>query len=424
MVYDIILRNGIIVDGSGAPPFRGDIGIVGDTIAHVGDLSGEKASETIDIKGLYVAPGFIDIHNHSDMTIFEVPTADNYVMQGVTTIVNGNCGLSSAPLTENNKELVIRLSRWMENPERISINWRSFEDYMKAVEALGSSVNVVQLVGHGAVRSAVMGFEDRVPKPSEIEEMKCLVEEAMKAGAFGFSTGLVYVPSMYASAEEIIELVKVISKYGGVYATHMRSEGLELVDSVIESITVGLKAGVAVEISHLKASGRPSWGKVKVALSIIEDYANRGFDVSADVYPYTAGSTTLSTLFPPWARDTQSLKDSKILEKIRKEISSKGLMDYIEWRDVMIARSESHPELEGLTIDEASRKLGKDPLELTVEIIRDDKGKTTAILFMMCEEDVEKVISHPYTSIGSDGYIVKRGVGNLIQGSTELSQGS
>ena len=416
MRYDLIIRNGVIVDGTGAPPFKSDIGIRGDTIAAVKDLSGAKAERVLDAKGLYVAPGFIDMHSHSDVGIFEVPYADNYIHQGVTTIVNGNCGYSIAPLSDKNKGEYLRSIR--DRYPDFKITWETFSEYLESVDRVKPSVNIVSLVGHGAVRSAILGFEPKEPSRREMKLMKELVREAMEAGAYGMSTGLIYVPSMYGDTDEIIELAKVVARYGGIYATHMRNEGIRLLDSIIEAITIGLKSGVSVEISHLKASGRPSWGKVDAALKLISDYIDRGYDISADAYPYTASSTSLSALLP---RDIRSGNTQEILGRLRDEDVQKYIRDrldnqlfeerYLSWRDVLIAYSKNHPEYEGKTLYEIAESLGLDPVDTLVKILLEDELATGMILFGMNEGDVEKVISHPYVAIGSDSSVGPFGEG-------------
>ncbi len=414
--FDLVIRNGVIVDGSGAPPFKSDIGIVGDTIKALGDLSGVKSEEVIDAKNLIVAPGFIDIHNHSDISIFEVPTADNYILQGVTTLVIGNCGWSPAPLTDVNKDEVINEIK-KEHPE-VTIGWETFNEYLNALESLKPSVNIAPLVGHGTVRSAVLGFTSSKPTESDLMKMRELVKEAMEAGALGISTGLIYVPGTFASTDEIIELAKVASRYGGMYATHMRNEGVGLLDSIYEAITVGVKAGITVEISHLKASGRPNWGKVTTALGLISDYASRGFDISADAYPYTASSTSLSALLPQDVREgrveevLKKLKDPAVVRELTERLGGAAFEErYISWSDIMISFSARHKEFEGLRMDKIAERLGLDPVSAMVKLLIDDELATGMIVFGMSEEDVEKVISHQYVAIGSDGSVGRFGEG-------------
>ncbi|MEM1623121.1 MAG: D-aminoacylase [Sulfolobales archaeon] len=416
MRYDLIIKKGIVVDGSGSPPFRADIGISDDRIKSIGDLSGKEADLVIDASGMVVSPGFIDIHNHSDITIFEVPTADNYILQGVTTIVVGNCGSSPAPLTDVNLEEEVK---WIkkEHPD-VEVKWRSFGEYIKALDELKPSVNVAPLVGHGTIRSAVLGFGPEKPSERDIELMKELTREAMEAGAFGVSTGLIYIPGAFSTTEEIVEIAKVAASYGGIYSTHMRNEGVRLLDSIYETISIGLKAEIPVEISHLKASGRPSWGKVVAALKVIEDYVSRGFDISADAYPYPAASTSLLTLLPKEIRGASSeevlkkLRDPSVVREIREKLGEAVFEErYISWSDIMISYSPKHKEFEGMRLDKIAESLGVDPVEAVIRILLDDELATGMVTFTMREDDVRTVISHPLVAIGSDGSVGRFGVG-------------
>ncbi|MGC9010220.1 MAG: N-acyl-D-amino-acid deacylase family protein [Sulfolobales archaeon] len=415
--YDLVIKNGLVLDGSGSPPFRADIGVSGDTIVAVKDLSGAEAERVIDARGLYIAPGFIDIHNHSDLSILETPTADNYVLQGVTTLVIGNCGSSPAPLTDVNKK---EYEKYVKRDfPGIEIRWESFGEYLDYLEKTRPIPNIAPLLGHGTLRSAVLGYEDKKPSEKELQEMKRLIEESMRAGVFGMSTGLIYVPSMFADTREIIELMRVVARFGGIYTTHMRNEGVGLIDSVIEAITIGVESGAPVEISHLKASGRPAWGKVSVALDLISEYVSRGYDVSADAYPYTASSTSLTALLPKEIREgsreevLKRLSDPSVVERLKESLGGGIVFEerYVSWSDIMISYSHKHKEFEGSRLDKIAEKLGVDPVEAVVRLLIDDELGTRMIMFGMREEDVAKVISHPLVSIGSDGSVVKFGEG-------------
>lgn len=416
MELDLIIRKATIVDGSGGPPFKADVGIKGETIRLIGDLSGETAESVINAEGLILTPGFIDMHNHSDVSIFELPSADNYIMQGVTSIVVGNCGYSAAPLTEINRAEYLREIKTV-HPE-VNVTWNTFEEYLSALNKLRPSLNVIPLVGHGTVRSAVLGFSEVRPSERDLEQMKAHVIEALKAGAFGLSTGLIYVPSMYGDKREILELSKEVAKHGGIYSTHIRGEGVVLLNSIIEAIEIGIEAGIGVEISHLKSAGRPNWGKVRIALDLITDYAMRGYDISADAYPYEAWSTSLTALLPDEFRSgsteevLKKLSDPNVVEilkmkpgKLAKEEGS------ISWEDIEIAFSLKHKDFEGQRISHIAEKLGIDPVEVIVKLLIDDELTTDIIGFTINQEDVERVISHPLVAIGSDGYIRKFGKG-------------
>jgi len=377
-------------------------------------LSGESAEEVIDASGLFVAPGFIDIHNHSDTSIFLAPTADNYVTQGVTTILVGNCGYTPAPVTDNNKEF-IEHSEAEFIKEFSGLQWRSFSEYLENLEKLEKSVNVAVLVGHGTLRSAVLGVEDVKPSEKQLGEMKNLLIEALNAGAFGMSSGLIYVPGMFADIYELIELSKVVAKHGGIYATHMRNEGVGVMDAVSEALQIGLASGVSVEISHIKGAGPPAWGSVPRILSVLEEYVRRGYDFSADAYPYTASSTYLEALLPAWIRKgglekmIEKLKDPASLEELRKYLMKYGIPEemHADWDKIIVSRSESHYEIIGKSVEEISRMWSIDPVSTIAKLLIDDKGLTSIVIHTMSEDDVIKAISHPLVAIGSDGLVSK-----------------
>ncbi|MDW8083033.1 MAG: D-aminoacylase [Sulfolobales archaeon] len=408
--FDLVIKNGVIIDGSGSPLFRADVGIVGDSIRSIGDLESLSAEKVVDASDLFVAPGFIDIHNHSDISIFELPTADNYILQGVTTIVIGNCGSSPAPLSDINRSEYE--SRMKSVRPDVTVTWTSFREYLNALEDLRPSINIAALVGHGTIRAAVLGYEDVKPSTKDLEVMKELVREAMEAGAFGLSTGLRYVPSMFADKNEVVELAKVVARYGGIYSTHMRNQGIGLIDSVVESIEVGLESGAGIQISHLKASGRASWGKTSGALALISDYAGRGYDVSADAYPYEAYSMGLLALLPAEYRSgsreevLKKLRNSSVVEKLKAEFAAE-----VHWEDVQIARSPSNERFEGMRISQIARELGLDPVEAVVKLLIEDDLATRIVGFTMDPEEVCEVVSHPLVAIGSDGSVTKPGVG-------------
>jgi len=420
MTYDVVLKGGLIVDGTGAPSFKGDVGIVGETIAKIGDLSGAQAEKILDCSGLVVTPGFIDIHNHSDIDILVVPTADNYIMQGVTTIVIGNCGGTPAPVSDKNKGLLIEtLPPYL---KEVPFNWKTFEEYLKTLESVAPSINVAALVGHGTVRSAVLGLERREPTNQELEEMKSYVREAMEAGCFGLSTGLIYDPGVFSKTEEIVSLARVAAQYGGIYASHIRNESDLLLDAVNEAIAIGEAAKLPVEISHLKASGPRNWGLSKTALELITRGRHKGVEVTCDAYPYTAWMTDLMALLPPWTREGGL---EKIISRIRDETTRKKIIDELkkpslEWENIfydvgmdliLLAYSENYKIFEGKSFSHIAKELGKDPYDIVLEIIEQDGYSAKIVGGGMGEEDVEYILKHPLSMVSSDGNVTKFGEG-------------
>ncbi|MEJ5230329.1 MAG: amidohydrolase family protein, partial [Pseudothermotoga sp.] len=296
-MFDLLILNGMIVDGTSNPWFYGDIGVVGEKISKVGNLKRFKAKKTIDAKGLIVSPGFIDIHSHSDFHMLVDYRCEGKLRQGVTTEVVGNCGYSLTPLIGSALEESRRSHLELYG---IEAGWRSVEEYLQALQNSKPSINYATLVGHGTVRKSVMGYENRQPTKEELSMMKELLDRSLKQGAFGMSTGLIYSPGSFAETNELIELCKVVARRNGIYTTHMRSESERLEESVAESIEIGERSGVAVQISHHKACGRKYFGKVNNTLEMIKSARNKGIDVTCDVYPYTATATDLDAILPNW----------------------------------------------------------------------------------------------------------------------------
>ncbi|MGQ9744117.1 MAG: N-acyl-D-amino-acid deacylase family protein, partial [Candidatus Bathycorpusculaceae bacterium] len=420
MGYSIIMKGGVIVDGTGAPSFKGDIGIEGETIAKIGDLSGAQAEKILDCNGLVVTPGFIDIHNHSDIDILAVPTADNYIMQGVTTIVVGNCGGTCAPVSEKNRDVLIKsLPSYAKG---LKIDWKTFGEYFQRVECAAPAINFIALAGHGTIRSAVLGLERREPTHQELEEMKSHVQEAMEAGCFGLSTGLIYDPGVFSKTEEIISLAKIAAKYGGLYSSHIRNESDLLLDAINEAITIGENAKLPVEISHIKASAQRNWGLVKTALELITHGRHKGVEVTCDVYPYTAWMTDMLALLPPWVREGGL---ENVISRIRDNTTRKKIIDdlkraSLEWENTLydvgfdfitLALAEEYKRFEGKTISQIAKELEKNPYDAVLEMIEKDGYSASIVGGGMSEDDVECALKHSLSMVSSDGSITKFGEG-------------
>jgi N-acyl-D-amino-acid deacylase len=392
-----IIRNVSVLDGTGSPAYPADIGLEGDRIAAIGDLAGTQGEEILDGAGLTAAPGFIDMHSHSDFTLPILPGAESKVYQGVTTEVIGQCGDSPAPLTPATREVARAAD------PKLPWEWLSFAEYLDYLRQGGLSLNVVPLVGHSAVREAGMGYEDRPPTADEMAIMKGLVAQAMDEGAWGMSSGLIYPPGMYASTDELVELARVAAGRGGFYFSHIRGEGSRLLKAVGEAIEIGQRARVPVQIAHFKASKPQNWSLLPQALGLLDEARARGLDVAADRYPYTASSTSLSTSLPPWAHDGG--RDA-LLERLRNpEERARILADTRprEWDKVLIAYSPNNPELEGLTVADIAAQRGTPPAETVLDVLLETEARISEIHFGMSEENLRMVLRHPAVMVGSDG---------------------
>ena len=412
MDFDILIKNGRIVDGTGNPWFKGDLGIRDGKIVKIGRIQKNEAEYIVNAKNLAVTPGFIDMHSHDELIFFKDAFNKPKLSQGVTTVVTGNCGLSVAPVNKETLDVLKSYTGIL--GEDIEFTWRSYKEFLKNLEDInGIGTNFVGLIGHGTLRIAVMGMEARGPTKEELEEMKRLLAQSMEEGAFGMSTGLIYPPGVYSKTEELIELSKVVAEYGGIYATHMRDEGNRVIKSVREAIRIGREAGVGVEISHHKVAGKANWGKIRETLKMIERAREEGIDITADAYPYTAGSSYLAAILPPWAHEEG---EEKLKERCRNPKTREEMKKFIEertdwqnfvkeagWENIVLAYSPTYPEFIGKNILEISKEWNKDPYDVVFDIIAEDGASAEMIIFMMDEKDVEIVISHPYVMIGTDG---------------------
>ena len=416
----MILRNGKVITGASQTWFETDIAVRDGRIVRIGYLKNVSGDVVIDVKGKYVVPGFIDMHNHSDISIIAFPEALNSLMQGVTTIVIGNCGFSAAPVLPRSLNDVKRFWSQLSLGISVDITWNSFDEYLRTLERIKPAVNIVPLVGHGTLRINAAGFTDYLSNEA-LKIMKELTVDAMKSGAFGISTGLIYPPSSYASTNELVELAKIVSSYGGIYSTHIRSESHRVLDAVNEALEVGLNARIPVEISHLKVAGRSNWSKVREVIDLIKKYREYGVEVNYDIYPYTAGSTSLTALLPQSLykdgldKLISKLSDKEFREEVIKLIKSssdwENLLSIVEWSDIVISYSESCKSCEGKNILELSMELSKDPYDVVFDLICSDEGKTLMVMHFMSEEDLIYRLKQPYSLIGSDSLVIPLGIG-------------
>jgi N-acyl-D-amino-acid deacylase len=417
--FDLLIRGGRVVDGTGAPARVADVGVAGDRVAAVGNLSGVTASRVIEAEGFLVTPGFIDVHAHSDAYLLLEPDAPSKLSQGITTEVNGQCGGSAVPRLG-----LARLSSdWASQrypslaPEGIGIKespnpgptWTTVASYRALFDAVRPAVNTVQFIGHNTLRAGVMGYEPRAAEPGEVGEMQRRLEQALDEGGWGLTTGLLYQPGKYAADEEVIALARTAAAKGGMYATHMRSEGGRLLESITDVLQLARKTGVRVQISHLKTSGRANWHKVEAALALINAARAEGLAVQADRYPYTAAGTDLDIVLPDWAsaggREAilKSLRDPETRKRVEGELDS-GPRD---WSEVMIGGgwSEAVRAFSGQRVADAAEALGLTPGETVCRFIDWDDTRTGAFFFGMCESNLRRIYEEPWVMPGSDASV-------------------
>lgn len=409
--YDVVIQNGRIIDGTGSPWYSGDIGIRQGRIAAIGNLTGAPAKQTIDAHGMVVAPGFVDMLGQSELTILVNPHLPSKIYQGITTEITGE-GSSVAPLND----AILKADHVGYEHYRIKADWRTFRDYFARLEKQGMGINLASYVGATQVRRMVLGDDDRAPNPAELERMKTLVREAMRDGAMGVSTALQYAPAPYATTEELIALAGEAAKYGGIYATHMRSEGDAIIPALDEAIRIGREARIPVEIWHLKTAGKANWGRMPEVIAHIRQARDSGVDITADTYAYPAGFNTFSAIIPPWAHDggdaklVERLKDPATRARIRKEMETPGGNWDNEWQEVTGAESilvgaVANPKLlplQGKTIAEIAKLWGKDPFDTIFDLLIEDQAFTNVAIFMMSEPDIALALQQPWVSICND----------------------
>jgi N-acyl-D-amino-acid deacylase len=390
--YDLVITNARVVDGSGNPWFRADVAVKGGRVARVGRVAASEGARSIDASGKILAPGFIDVHAHVE-DIYEQPDAENFVRMGVTTLVTGNCGGSAVDVGKF-------LGRVRETP---------------------LSVNLATLVGHNSVRREVFGLANRAPSPEELERMKALVEQSMRDGAVGLSTGLIYVPGTYAKTDEVLELARVAARHGGVYATHMRNEGLRVEEAIRESIEIGERAGLPVQISHFKISAKKHWGRSDITLGLVREARRRGLPVTVDQYAYTASSTSLDSRLPDWVLEGGREEGKKRLaDPAQRRRAAREMKDGLkrsghkDFSYAMVASHRAKPEYNGKSIAEITRLArGKKDVDSQIEQILElySAGGAQMVYHSMSEEDVRLIMREPFTMIASDSGVRRFGEG-------------
>lgn len=408
--YDLVIRNGRIIDGTGSPWYAGDLGIRAGRIAAIGKVDG-AARRTLDARGMVVAPGFIDMLGQSEITILVNPHLPSKIYQGITTEVTGEGG-SVAPLNE----AILKADHVTYEHYSITPTWRTFGEYFARLRKQGMGINLASYVGATQVRRMVLGDENRAPSAAELERMKTLVRDAMRDGAIGVSTALQYAPAPYASTEELIALATEAAKFGGTYASHIRDEGNGIDSALDEAFRIGREAKIPVEIWHLKAAGKANWGRMPEIVGRIEAARRSGVDVAADTYAYTAGFNSFSAIIPPWAHDggdkklIERLKDPAMRARIRKEMETPSGDWNNEWQQVtgpesFLVGAVQNPKLlplQGKTIAEIARIWNKDPIDTVFDLLIEDEAFTQVALFVMSEPDVVLGLQQPWVSICND----------------------
>jgi len=409
--YDFIICGARVIDGTGAPWYVADIGIVGDRLAAIGDLSKVSAAKRLNAAGLFASPGFIDVQGQSEFNILADNRAASKITQGVTTEITGE-GNSIAPVNDRlRKDLEEKAIKY-----GVTLDWYSLADYFRHFERTKSAINLGTFVGAGGVRNYVLGADNRPATSAELDQMRQIVAQAMQQGAFGLSTALQYVPDTFASTDEIVELAKIARLYGGVYFTHQRSEGDQIFDSLDEVFSVAQRANISATIWHLKAAYSENWGKMPEVLRRIEAARARGIDVAASVYPYARASNDLIACFPSWVSEggtekmIQRLKDPVKRARAKKEMDEPSDTWQNQWRGsggaagVLLIQT-LNPELakyEGMTLEEIGHQMNKDPKDAAMDIAVDDRGKSSVVISIMDETDVRAAVSNPLITFGSD----------------------
>jgi len=409
--YDIILKNGTIYDGSGKEPFKGDLAINGDKIVAVGKIENAKGKQEIDVKGLAVAPGFINMLSWATDSLIEDGTSLSDIRQGVTLEVFGE-GFSYGPLNDSMKKEMEE----MQGDIKFKVEWNTLGEYLQFLEKKGISPNVASFVGATTVRVNVVGYDDRPPNPEELDKMRALVKQAMEEGAMGVGSSLIYAPAFYAKTDELIELCKVASQYGGMYISHMRSEANKLLEAVDELIRISREAKLPAEIYHLKAAGVQNWKKMDDVISRVQAAQKEGLKITADMYMYPAGATGLDAAMPPWVQEggfkkwRERLMDPQTRERVMKEMSTPT----DDWENLFLLagsadrillvdfKNEALKPLTGKTLADVAKMRGKSPQETAIDLVVEDESRVGTVYFLMSEDNIKKEVALPWVSFGSD----------------------
>lgn len=408
-MLDLLITNANILSGTDEPSFVADIGIKEKKIQLIARDITQELTLTLQAEGLWVCPGFIDPHMHSDLTLFGNQRAESSIHQGVTTEIIGNCGMSGAPLSEENLGEI----EFLTGGVKINFRWRGMGDYLAQLKKSGVAVNIVPLVGHSNLRSAVMGLGNVRPTPDQQQQMESLLAEAMEEGGRGLSTGLFYPPGYYAKTEEVINLAKVAARFNGIYASHIRNESDEVLSAAIEAIEIGLRAELPVQYSHIKIVGYQNWDMIDDLVGILDSEKAQDVNLGCDQYPYHASSTTLSSILPYWAQVgggktiAEFVNDKETRKRLRKDwdenrIEWDNRSGVKDWHGIQIADCQSRPDVIGLSIKEIASKDNLDPFEAALDLIALDDAQTIVVFFDQDEGIVRQLIKHPRVSIGSD----------------------
>lgn len=409
--YDLIIRHGHIIDGTGSPWYSADLAIKDGRIAAIGQLVGAHAKRSIDAHGMVVAPGFIDMLGQSETSVLVDPRLPSKIYQGITTEITGE-GESIAPLNDS----ILKAMQPGLDHHHLKADWRAFDGYFARLRRQGIGINMGTYIGAATVREMVLGYDNRTPNAEQLKQMQALVAEGMRQGAMGLSTALQYAPAPYASTDELIALAQTASRYGGIYATHMRSEGNDEMAALDETFRIGREAHIPVEIFHLKASGKPNWGKMPEIVARIDAARADGVDVAADTYAYTAWQNDFSAMIPPWAHDggisklLERLRDPAMRARIRRDMTTPGAHWDNEWlaidgpHDILIS-VVNNPQLagyQGMRIDAIAKQWHEDAIDTIMDFLIKDHAATSVLIFGMDEHDVELALQQPWVSIDND----------------------